>query len=178
MQEIEFNSAIYKITNVVNNKCYIGSAVDVYTRLAVHKSGLKYGKQPNKHLQSAYDKYGIENFKFEVLEYVLDKVDLLKREQIWINYFQSCDRRFGYNKRQIPNSNLGVRRPHSEETKLKIGLANSKALLGKTHSEVTKLKMSLAKKGKPKSEQAKANMKAAWARKKRQLNNGWSSTWL
>lgn len=66
--EIEFNSAIYKITNVVNNKCYIGSAVES--------------------------------------------------------------------------------------------------------------KMSLAKKGKHKSEKAKANMKAAWVKRKAIKNNGWSTAWV
>lgn len=176
--EIEFNSAIYKITNVANNKCYIGSAVDVYTRLAVHKSGLKYNKQPNEHLQSAYNKYGLENFRFEVLEYVSDKHQLLKREQIWINYFESYDPKFGYNKRKIPNSNLGIKRPHSEETKLKIGLSNSKSLLGKAHSVETKVKMSIAKKGKKKSEQAKANMRLAWVLRKKLKNNGWSDKWV
>lgn len=155
--------AIYKITNLVNNKCYIGSAVDVVTRLAVHKSGLKYHKQPNAHLQSAYDKYGNDNFSFDILEVVNDKTQLLKREQIWINYFKSYEPEFGYNKRKIPNSNLGIKRKHSDETKRKIGEANSKALLGFKHSEETKAKMSLAKKGKPKSRES---IKLAWIKRK------------
>lgn len=175
--QIEFRSAIYKITNVVNNKCYIGSAVDVYTRLAVHKSGLRHGKKINKHLQSAYNKYGRQNFKFEVLEYVSDKTNLLKREQIWINYFQSYLPNFGYNKRQIPNSNLGIKRKHTEETKAKIGAANSKALIGGKHSDETKIKMSNSHKGKPKSIEHRKSLKEAWVRRK-QTKSGWSSTWL
>lgn len=160
--EVEFKSAIYKITNVANNKCYIGSAVDAYTRLAVHKSGLKYGKQPNKHLQASFIKYGINNFKFEILEYIADKNNLLFREQIWINYFQSYDPKFGYNKRKKPNSNLGIKRPHSEETKRKIGEANSISQLGKIMSQEQKDKIAKAHKGRHATEQARLNMKLAW----------------
>lgn len=168
--EIEFKSgsAIYKITNIVNNKCYIGSAVDVYTRLAHHKYGLKHNKQINKHLQASYNKHGLVNFRFEVLEYITDKSKLLFREQIWINYFQSYDPNFGYNKRKIPNSNLGVKRKHSEETKRKIGNANKKALLGKFHSEITKFRMSIAAKGKPKS---KESIKLAWIKRKQKYGD-------
>jgi len=160
--QIEFKSAIYKITNVANGKCYIGSAVDVYTRIAVHKSGLKYGTQPNKHLQASYNKHGFINFKFEVLEYVSDKHKLLHREQLWINYFKSCDPKFGYNKRKIPNSNLGIKRKHSSETKAKIGKSNSISLLGAKHSETTKAKMSKSHKGVAKSDAHKLALKKAW----------------
>lgn len=164
--EIEFKSGIYKITNIVNNKCYIGSAIVISKRFHVHKWVLKNKRKTNDHLQASYDKYGAENFKFEVLEYISDKTKLLFREQIWINYFQSYDAKFGYNKRRIPNSNLGVKRPHSEETKIKIGLANSKSQIGKKHQWWTIAKMSSAKKGKFKSEQAKENMRLAWIKRR------------
>jgi len=178
--EIEFKSAIYKITNVVNNKCYIGSAVDVYTRLAVHKSGLKYGKQPNKHLQSAHDKYGAENFRFEILEYVIDKTKLLVREQIWINYFESYKPEFGYNKRKIPNSNLGIRRAHSDETKRKIGEANKISQIGKVQSAECVAKRAASLKGKTK--QTKESMRLAWVKRKEKYKeangrSGWSASW-
>lgn len=81
--EIEFKSGIYKITNIVNNKSYIGSAVNVSHRLTTHKYKLRHNTQPNQHLLSAYNKYGFENFKFQVLEYVENKEFLLVREQLW-----------------------------------------------------------------------------------------------
>ncbi len=174
--EIEFKSAIYKITNIVNHKCYVGSAVNAYHRLKTHEWRLRNKTQANKHLQSAYDKYGLSNFRFEVLEYVTDKNVLLIREQIWINYFKSYEPEFGYNKRKIPNSNLGIKRPHSKETKLKIGLANSKSQLGKTHSAETKAKMSAAKKGKAKSDQARLNMMSAWEIRRETYGNSGRST--
>lgn len=164
--EIELKSGIYKITNIANGKCYIGSAITISSRLRVHKSGLQRNKKINAHLQRAYNKHGLLNFKFEVLEYVTDKAQLLFREQIWINYFESYNPNFGYNKRKIPNSNLGVKRPHSEETKKKIGEANSKSQLGKEHAWWTIAKMSSAKKGKIKSEQAKENMRLGWIKRR------------
>lgn len=180
--EIEFllhrHPAIYKITSLIDSKCYIGSAVDVAMRIASHKSKLKLNEHSNKFLQAAYNKHGIKNFKFEILECVSDKDKLTMREQIWINYFNSADRKLGYNLRKIAHSNLGIKTaPASEERKRKIGEANKISLLGKSHSENTKIKMSASMKGLKRSEQAKENMRLAWIERKRNKNNGWSSSW-
>jgi group I intron endonuclease len=164
--EIEFlqhrHPAIYKITNLINSKCYIGSAIDVAMRIANHKSKLKLNRHPNKFLQDACNKYNIINFKFEILECISDETKLIIREQLWINYFNSHNNKFGYNLRKNAYNNLGIKKPHSQETKTKIGAANSISQLGKFHSEETKAKMSAAKKGKVKSEETKANMRLAW----------------
>ena len=55
---------IYKITNKINGKCYIGQSIDIIKRW---KTEYKW-YQINKHLLAAFNKYGLENFNFEIIE--------------------------------------------------------------------------------------------------------------
>lgn len=107
-------SGIYKITNLINNKVYIGQSRDLKTRIYKHNYYLKNNQHINKHLQNSYNKYGIESFKFEIIEYCTE--DLLnKRECHWILKFESCDRQCGYNS-MIPNPDEN-KFYHSDESK-------------------------------------------------------------
>lgn len=109
---------IYKITNLVNNKKYIGSSIDCYRRLEYEH---KKGKYSSELLQRAISKYGINNFVFEVIECVLseslnleNKKYLIERENYWICFYQSLSRATGYNlDYALPNI-------RTEEIKLKI----------------------------------------------------------
>lgn len=87
---------IYKITNLINNKCYIGQSVDIKTRWRHHKNN--YNKENNQSYNFSFyraiRKYGLENFKFEVLE-ECDQKDLNERELHWISYYDSYHN--GYN---------------------------------------------------------------------------------
>lgn len=78
-------SAIYKITCLINNKIYIGSAKIVQYRKHQHFVDLKNNKHCNKKLQRSYNKYGKENFIFEILEFVEDKSKLIEREQFYLD---------------------------------------------------------------------------------------------
>lgn len=78
------NSGIYKIVNLQTGKYYVGSTKDFKKRKQTHFSGLKNNYHPNKHLQNAYNKYGIDNFKFEIIEYVQEEL-LLDIEQTYID---------------------------------------------------------------------------------------------
>jgi group I intron endonuclease len=78
------SSGIYKIVNLTNNKIYIGSSKNLYNRYSTHKCKLKYNNHVNKHLQSSYNKYGKDNFIFEVLE-TCTKDKLIEREQYYID---------------------------------------------------------------------------------------------
>lgn len=98
-------SGIYKITNLINHKIYIGSSINIKTRLARHLNDLKSNKHYNKHLQASWNKYEKENFKFEVLKEVKNLELLIRFEQVYINLYKSVD--FGYNKRRIADSNKG-----------------------------------------------------------------------
>ena len=83
---------IYKITNTINNKCYIWQSVDIKRRWREHKSRDLY--ESDRPLYKAMRKYGLENFVFEVIEECLfSELDI--REQYWVNYYDSFNN--GYN---------------------------------------------------------------------------------
>lgn len=101
---------IYQILNKVTFKCYVGSTKrSFHDRFKDHKRFLKQDKHPNKHLQSAWNKYGEESFEFEILEVIdksLDKLYFLEQEQYWIVKFNSFNREFGYNRVANPSANI------------------------------------------------------------------------
>ena len=146
---------IYGIIDTRNNKIYVGSAINFEKRKYQHFKKLKANQHRNNLLQRLYNKYGQQIFKFFVLEYISNKNDLLKREQIWINYFQSYNINFGYNLNPVAGSRLG--RKTSEETKAKQRIVHK----GKIISEETKIKMSKARLGKKASDETKKKMSEA-----------------
>lgn len=85
---------IYKIINIINNKCYIGQSKDYEKRWKEHKYLLNNNKHDNKHLQNAWNKYGEKNFKIEVIEYVKNYNE---REIYWISFYNSTNEQYGYN---------------------------------------------------------------------------------
>lgn len=78
------SNVIYKIRNVVNGKFYVGSAVDTRTRFRQHRKLLRKGTHHCKHLQAAWNKYGEDAFKFEVVEHVGCREQLESREELWL----------------------------------------------------------------------------------------------
>lgn len=127
-------SGIYKITNIINGKIYIGSTVNLYNRFNQHINELRKNTHNNPHLQFAWNKYKEHNFVFEVIECV-DKNELLQREQYWLDYYKSYDPEIGYNICKIAGNCLGITR--SEKTKQRI----SKSKKGIKKSEKTKQRM-------------------------------------
>lgn len=84
---------IYKITNKINNKCYIGQTIQpVEQRWKKHLENI--GTNQAYAIHRAIEKYGIENFSFEIVEECDYKI-LNQREIYWINYFNSYED--GYN---------------------------------------------------------------------------------
>lgn len=75
---------IYKIINVVNNKFYIGSAVNFSRRKSRHFSELRHNKHNNRWLQASWNKHGESAFVFAVVEEVQDKKLLLEAENRWL----------------------------------------------------------------------------------------------
>jgi group I intron endonuclease len=149
INKIDF-CGIYKITNMVNNKVYIGQSKNIYKRWDEHRHTLNINKHKNQHLQNAWNINGEDNFMFEILE--ICEFDLLDNiEKIYINTYHSMDRDYGYNKES--GGNRG--KTKSIESCLKIGIARkdkysgeNHPLFGKPRSEETKLKLKIANTGK------------------------------
>lgn len=106
MENLKLKSGVYKITNIINNKVYVGSSVNIIKRKSAHRCMLRDGTHSNEHLQSAYNKYGKDSFVFEVIEYST-KDNLINREQYWIDELMACNRLFGYNKSPVAESYFG-----------------------------------------------------------------------
>jgi group I intron endonuclease len=78
------NPAIYKITNIITNEFYIGASLYPFQRHKKHLNLLKLHHHPNYILQSSYNKFGLENFKFEIITYCKQS-ELQKIEQEMID---------------------------------------------------------------------------------------------
>jgi group I intron endonuclease len=134
-------SCIYKLINLQSNNIYVGQTIDYVGRRYAHYNSLKKNKHSNEHLQNAYNKYGKENFVFEILLYC-EPFELTRYEQFFVDTlhpeYNIC--------RECVNSSKGVKQ--SEQTKKK----KSIKLKGRVCSEETKKKLSEAKKGIPRPE--------------------------
>lgn len=88
------HTGIYKITNIENQKCYVGQAADIASRWKQHiKRGIGAETPTRNKLYPAMLKYGVENFTFEIIEECA-RADLNEREDYWQNYFGAKE--FGY----------------------------------------------------------------------------------
>lgn len=86
---------IYKITNLENNKVYIGQSVDVSKRWKNHaKCGLGIDTPAGNKLYKDMQSYGIWNFSWELLE-KCSKEELNEKERFYIELYQSKE--YGYN---------------------------------------------------------------------------------
>ena len=87
-------TGIYKITNIDNQKCYVGQAVNLGDRWKQHiKKGLGADPPTRNKLYPAMKSIGPENFTFEVIE-ICDRSLLDSREDYWQEYFKAKE--FGY----------------------------------------------------------------------------------
>jgi group I intron endonuclease len=135
-------SGIYKITNITNDNFYIGSSSDLLRRKKQHKYDLNLNKHHSKYLQRAWNKYGGDNFKFEVLEYCPIE-NMLNIEQRYLSTLEPV-----YNvSKNATAFMLGVKRPKSFGENISRMKKGNKYFEGKTHTEETRKKMSKAKLG-------------------------------
>lgn len=110
-------AGIYKITNIINNKVYIGQSNWLKKRIGCHKNKLRKNIHENSHLQTSWNKYGEENFIFEIIE-ICEESLLNEREMYWISFYNSSSKDSGYNKSLGGDGNRGYK--HTEETKKKM----------------------------------------------------------
>lgn len=155
---------IYKITNIINNKCYVGSSVNIIGRWYTHKTELKFNKHHSIKLQRSYNKHGFDNFKYEIIE-ECDVELLFSREIYYVDLFNCYEN--GYNI-AIPSKSVMLGRNHSDETKkiLRNKSKGNKNRLNMTFTDESKKKISDSLKGRPLSEETKLKMSESHKGKK------------
>lgn len=131
-------SGIYRIQNIKTGRFYIGSTINFYNRHHSHMTQLLLNTHQNPLMQKDANEYGRDLFVFGVVEYC-NKDELKYKEQYYMSLWNPT-----YNKWCSPDRPVGFK--HSKETCEKIG---------KIH------------KGKKRSEECKAKMRAAWERRKK-----------
>lgn len=132
----EFNCGIYKITCLKNNKFYIGSSSDIKRRFKSHVRGLNNKNHHNIKLQSSWNKYGEDFFKYEVL-IICSRSNLLMYEQLLVDNLKSVDN--GFN----------------------ISLAVNSPMMGRSHTKLSRDKISAYQNIKVISDETKLLMKKA-----------------
>jgi group I intron endonuclease len=134
-KELRNNFGIYLIKNKINNKYYIGKTEEnFYRRWTFHKWQLKNNIHENKHLQRAFNKYGLDNFEFKILVVCNANDDINKLEKEYIEIYDSYKN--GYNQTLGGEGTSGNKL--SEKSKKSIGEKNKINMTGKKHSEETK----------------------------------------
>jgi len=116
--KLEKISGVYKIVNTINRKMYIGSSIHINDRWKEHKRYLKNNKHHSNHLQKSWNKYGKDNFKFEIIERCEENETLIK-EQYYLDLYKTYNRNKGYNISTNSSAPM-MGRKHSEETKIKL----------------------------------------------------------
>lgn len=106
---------IYKITNKINGKSYIGQSIDIKRRWREHRNSEGLNTNP---LYLDFKKYGIKNFNFEILE-ICNVDELDDKEILWIDRFNTYNN--GYNlTKGIPNQLFGkICKPKYKEKGMK-----------------------------------------------------------
>ncbi len=136
---------IYEIYNIIDGKVYIGQAVDIFKRKVSHFKMLEEDCHYNKHLQRAFNKYGKECFKFQILE-ECEEVELNSREVYNIEIFDSFYT--GYNQTLGGDGLVGRKWNSNQHDTMSIkmkgnsyGIGN-KSHIGLTHPQEIKDKIS------------------------------------
>jgi group I intron endonuclease len=138
-------SGIYRIRSIIKpERVYIGSATLICNRWRVHKYELKRNTHHSNKLQKHYNKYGLEDLIFEIIQ-VCNIKDLINIEQFYLDnlnpYFNEC---------KSAKTRLGSKA--SIETKQKMSIAH-KGKKQKPISEETRQNMSIAHIGFKKSKE-------------------------
>jgi group I intron endonuclease len=147
---------IYKISNLVNDKIYIGQTIETLDKRWKRHTWKSTIKRNVMAITNAIIKYGVENFIIEEIDNAENIDELNMKEEYYIKYYD-CISPKGYNiKHGGDNKKL------SEETKLKISISNK----GKKRTEETIKKLSDSHKGWTPSEETKQKWRDAFGGKR------------
>jgi group I intron endonuclease len=171
---------IYAIRNTCTGTVYVGSSVNVGSRLSAHRTDLRRGRHDNIHLQRAFDRDGEHSFSFHPLAYI-EVADLRDTEQRLLDRLvgtrgcynigrDACASTRGLKMRPEVCARMSAAKrgkpghPCSAEARAKISLANRgrpSVWKGKNLPLETRIKISAAGKGKSISEKQKDKLRQA-----------------
>lgn len=123
---------IYLITNKLNNQKYIGQSKNISARWSAHRRNANNKKEFKScsKLYNAFEKYGVDNFIFSVIEEVKDPNKLTKREIYWIKFYNTIES--GYNS-MLPDISGTLNPKHKLQVQdvldIQNELSNSKILI-------------------------------------------------
>ena len=114
---------IYKITNIINNKVYIGQTTrTVEARFQEHLHSCTQKSKATLHLYSAMNLYGKENFSVEMIDTAISQDDLNKKEIYWIEFYDSMNAGYNMTKggsEENPMNSEIVRKKHAKKLRSK-----------------------------------------------------------
>lgn len=123
-KDIKNEPGIYEILNIKNNKRYIGQSQKVRARLQKHRRLLIKNEHQNSHLQNAFNKYGIDSFSFNIIEYCsIEELDF--KENFYIKSYKSNNPYNGYNYRIDNRTNRGLKWSDEQREKMKAAIENN-----------------------------------------------------
>jgi group I intron endonuclease len=111
---------VYMILNNTDNKKYIGSSVDVKSRLTQHLWLLKNNKHHNSYLQNSFTKLGEKNFTFKILE-TCTLENIIDRENFYIGKYKTLYNQNGYNLCLVSDNRRNIL---DEKTKRQLSVFN------------------------------------------------------
>lgn len=143
-------SGIYIISNIQNNKVYIGQTKNLSERMRKHKEALRSNRHFSDGLQQDWNKYGEKFFTMTVLEEInlAPKEILYSREIFWISFYRNKE---GFSTYNISGGGAGGGKMAKSTKQIlsRVSTENNPMYwLGKHRSEETKAKISRANKGK------------------------------
>lgn len=114
-------TGIYSITNIINEKKYIGSTMKSFkSRLNHHIYKLRANAHHSQHLQYAWNKYGEDNFIFTIEFFCNDKNNIRALEKEYIHKYNSYES--GYNSNPDPTKSPMLN--NTSQEKVSIGMKN------------------------------------------------------
>jgi group I intron endonuclease len=174
------SSGVYAIVNLLNGKCYIGSAIKLEKRFKEHRNALLRGDHNSILMQRAWDKYGPDAFEIRTLLHCEAKnctyyeqrcIDGYKPEY---NICPTAGSRLGSKYTEEARARLALLRKAAPRSEKQLQhLANlaeaARGKPGRAHTDEQRAKIAASLTGKKLSEQHKANITAAVPR-------GWTHT--
>lgn len=110
---MRYVTGIYKITNTVTGRVYIGKSVNIASRIGEHKRDLRQNRHCNPRLQNSWNKHGEDVFKYEVLD-TCTKEELQEKEIYYIQLYNACNHKYGYNIREEDKQTRKLSESHKQ----------------------------------------------------------------